>query len=362
MAKEKKKSLDEVLGNINAKWGTEVVRMGTEMGEYVRIPFTSPRLNYITHGGIPMGKLIEFFGEEHSGKTTTALDIVANYQIMEDAKRVLWVDVEEALDEVWATKLNVDLDNMIIMCPDTAGAESIFDDVLDVMETGEIGLVIIDSFGAMQSDKAYEESVGDKQYGGISQALTNFAKKALVLCHRYNCTVIGLNQLREKINSMYGGTTTTGGRGWKHDITVRLDFRKGYSFDDKYKKVSNDAENPMGNIVMVAMPKNRTCPPNRRNGFYTIRYDSGIDYMYDLTEVCIKCGVIDKPEGSSWYTIKRIEKIYNDELEQDVPTILDDKVAKLQGQFAVSEFLSDEANIDVLKAIEDYLDYKIKEQ
>ena len=345
MAKSEKLTLEQALAEVNKKWGADVAHKGVKVGDYKRIPFTSPRLNYITYGGLPMGKLIEFYGELHSGKTTTALDVVANYQIMEDAKTVLWVDPEFALDSVWAGKIGVDLDNMIHLQPDTQSAEDIFSDTLKIMRTGEIGLVVIDSFGAMMSSKAYSEDVGDKQYGGISMALTDFSKRALVLTNKYNCTVIGLNQLRDKLNSTYGGTTTVGGRGWAYDTTVRLDFRKGYSFDEKYSKVTNDAENPCGNIVNVAMTKNRTCPPNRRNGYYTLRYDIGIDYLYDLTEVCKKYGVIE--QSSAWFELKNPETM--------------ETIKKLQGQSAVSSFLSEEENIDVLKMYEDFLDTKIKE-
>ena len=342
---EKKLTLDQALGDINKKWGDSVVHKGTSVGDYKSIPFTSPRLNYITHGGLPMGRLIEFNGEEHSGKTTSALDIVANYQVMEGAKSVLWIDTEYSLDEVWATKLGVDVDDMLIMNPDTQGAESIFDDTLKIMGTGEVGLVVIDSFGTMQSDKAYDESVADKNYGGISQGLTAFAKKAIVQCRMNDCTVIGINQLREKLNSTYGGTTTVGGRGWKHDISVCLSFRKGYSFDEKYNKVSKDMENPYGNIVDVAMTKNRTCPPNRRNGFYTLRYDIGIDYLYDLTQVLLKYGMIE-PSGS-WFSLKDVET--------------GDEVKKLQGLPNVSKFLGDEANVEILKMYEGYIDKKVRE-
>ena len=343
MAKTDVKSLEEVMAEINKKRGN-IINKGEWQEDYVRVPFTSPRLNYITHGGLPLGKLVEFYGAEHGGKTTTALDIVANYQIMEDAKNVLWVDKENALDPVWAGKIGVNLDDVLMMKPDTTSAEDIFDDVLAIMGTGTVGLVVIDSFGVMQSKKASEESVADKNYGGIAQALTNFSDKALVLAQKHNTLVIGLNQLRDKMDSTYGGTTTTGGRGWRHDTSIRLEFRKGYSFDGKYTRVSNDAENPCGNIVNVAMVKNRTCPPNRKNGFYTLRYDIGIDYMYDLIEVCKKYGVI---EGTGWYSLK------------DPNT--GEEIKKLQGQSKVSEFLSDEANRDILKMYEDFLDAKIKE-
>ena len=344
MAKDRE-SLDAVLQSINKDWGGDIIRKGVSEYEYKRIPFTSPRLNYITYGGIPMGKLIEFYGEEHGGKTTTALDIVANYQHMDDAKSVLYVDAENTLDTVWATKLGVDVDDMLIMNPTTQGAETIFEQILRLINTGEIGLVIIDSLGVMLSNQAYEKSVEDKTYGGIAMALTTFSKKAEALCHQYNCTLIGINQMRADMNSVYGGTTTTGGKAWKHNVATRLEFRRGKFFDDKYKDLSRGAENPIGNYVEVAMTKNKTCPPSRRTGFYTLRYDTGIDYLYDLTEVCMKYGVIEK--GGSWYLLKNTET--------------GEELKKLQGQYQVSEFLSQEENIDILKMYEDFLDSKVRE-
>ena len=338
-------NLESLMKEINKDFGGDVIRMGVSTYDYKRIPFTSPRLNYITYGGIPMGKLIEFYGEEHGGKTTTALDIVANYQNMEDAKSVLYIDAENTLDVVWATKLGVSVDDMLIMNPTTQGAETIFEAVLKLIDTGEIGLVIIDSLGVMMSNQAYTKSVEEKTYGGIAMALTNFSKKAEALCHKYNCTLIGLNQMRADMNSMYGGTKTTGGKAWKHNVSVRLEFRKGKSFDEKYKDLTRSAESPVGNYVEVSMPKNKTCPPKRRNGFYTLRYDLGIDYLYDLTEVCIKYGVIEK--SSSWFYL--------------LDTSTGEQIKMLQGQSAVYDYLSDEANIETLKMYEDYLESKVRE-
>lgn len=344
MAKEHK-SLEEMMTEINKSLGGDIIRHGVSEYDYERIPFTSPRLNHITYGGIPKGKLIEFYGEEHGGKTTTALDIVANYQNMEEAKSVLYVDAENTLDTVWATKLGVDVDSMIIMNPTTQGAETIFEYILQLIGTGEIGLVVIDSLGVMMSNQAYEKSVEEKTYGGIAMALTNFSKKAEAYCHQYDCTLIGINQMRADMNSQYGGLTTTGGKAWKHNVAVRLEFRKGASFDIKYTKLTRSAESPYGNYVEVAMTKNKMCPPKRRNGFYTLVYDIGIDYLYDLTEVCKKYDVIE--QSGSWYYLK------------DVST--GETIKKLQGQYNVSEFLSDEENTEILKMYEDFLDSKMRE-
>ena len=176
-------------------------------------------------------------------------------------------------------------------------------------------------------------------------ALTNFSKKAEALCHKYDCTLIGINQMRADMNSMYGGMTTTGGKAWKHNVAVRIEFRRGKFLDEKYVEQKQSIENPAGNKVEVAMTKNKTCPPKRKIGFYTLMYDTGIDYLYDLTEVCMKYGVIEK--SGSWYVLKNTET--------------GDEVAKLQGQYKVSDYLSDEANVSVLKMYEDYLDKKMRE-
>ena len=146
--------VEELMKDMNKKYKDTILTKGLAKYEYDRIPFTSPRLNYMTYGGIPTGKLIEFYGENHGGKTTTALDIVANYQNMEGAKGVLYADVENTLDRVWGRKLGVDFDrdDFFLLQPKGQGAEAIFDIILELLETGEIGLVIIDSLGAMMSN------------------------------------------------------------------------------------------------------------------------------------------------------------------------------------------------------------------
>ena len=218
--------MEALMKEINKEFKGDILHKGLAVYDYQRIPFTSPRLNYMTYGGIPMGKLIEFYGEEHGGKTTTALDIVANYQNMEDSKGVVYADLENTLDSVWATKLGVDFtrDNIWVMNPTNQGAETIFEKILQMIATDEIGLVVIDSIGVMVSNQALEKSVEDKTYGGIAMALTNFSKKAEMLCHKHKCTIIGINQMRDDMNSMYGGVTTTGGKALKFYSSIRMPY------------------------------------------------------------------------------------------------------------------------------------------
>lgn len=327
--------LDEVMKDFNKKFKEDLVHQGLAEYEYERIPFTSPRLTYMTFGGLPMGKLIEFYGEEHGGKTTTALDVVANYQIMENARRVLWVDCENTFDAVWAGKLGVDVENLIMLQPTNQGAEDIFQFVLDMVDTGEIGLVVIDSLGVMVSNQAMEKTVAEKTYGGIAMALTQFSDKAVGLCQRHKCTIVAMNQLRDDLNSMFGGTKTVGGRGWKHNCSVRLEFRMGKYIDERNKELTRGAENPAGNIVQVTMKKNKTCPPTRRTGFYTLKYLTGIDYLYDLIEVAIKYGIVDK--AGAWFSIVDI----------NTGEVIAEKI---HGQDAVMTYL--EENEEVLTLVE----------
>lgn len=334
--------LDELCKNFNKKYKETLVQKGLSEYNYNRIPFTSPRLNYMTFGGIPMGKLIEFFGEEHGGKTTTALDIVANYQKMENAKEVLYADCENTLDVEWAEKLGVDVDSMTILKPTSQGAEDLFDFLAATIDTGEVGLIVIDSLGVMLSNQAWEKDIAEKTYGGIAMALTNFSKRAEGLCKRNGCTVIGINQLRDDLSSSYGGVTTTGGKAWKHNCMVRLEFRKGKYIDDKGNELSGRTENPAGNLVQVSMAKNKSCPPTRRLGYYTLKYDTGIDYMTDLVEVAIRFDVINK--AGSWFDI----------IDPNTGEIIE---GKIHGQANVIDYLNN--HTDVLNIIDEYVNTRI---
>lgn len=336
--------LNTIIKKINKTAGAEIAHIGLSRTVYRRIPFTSPRMNYCTYGGLPVGRLIEFYGEEHGGKTTTALDIIANYQQL-DSRKVLYVDCENTLDADWAKKLGVDVDNMLIIQPDAQSAEELFQMVLDFIDTGEIGLIIIDSFGAMVSAAELDKTVEDKTYAGISMALTNFSRKAEMRCSKQDCTLIGINQIRDDIGAMWGNATKTpGGRAWKHMCSVRMEFKKGSYLNEKGDKLKQSSESPAGNIVLMTMTKNKTCPPNRRGGFYSIDYANGINYLKDLIDVAIKYDLIQK--SGAWFTI----------INPDTGEV---KSEKIQGIANVNEYLKDEAHEDVLVFIEDYIEQKI---
>ena len=322
-----------------------VISLGLPTYDYVRIPFSSPRMNYCTFGGIPLGKLVEFYGEEHGGKTTSALDIVGNYQKMEGARKVLWVDAENTLDAVWATKLGVDIESLVLYGVKNECAEEVFNFVCESIETGEVGLVVIDSFPVLESKSDLEKSLVDTgRVGGISTALTRFSNRVEKIAQANQCTVIGINQIRDTVNSMFPQTHTPGGRAWRHNASIRLEFRKGKYLDAKGNELTQSCENPAGNLVLMSMTKNKTCPPSRRTGTYTINYLKGIDVMRDMFDLAIKYGAIDKK--GAWFTI----------INLDTGEIIKDK---LQGQANTFEYL--ETNQDVYKLIKEQIMNRMNE-
>lgn len=333
-------TLSEVIKSLNKEFKNELIIKGEKFEDCEKLSLTSPRLNYILHGGLPIGRLIEFYGDEGGGKTSVSLDAVGRFQKSKDKRQALWIDVEQTFDREWAEKLGVDVDELLMYKPDeTQGAETILESVLSLVRTGEIGFVVIDSLGALSSEKELEENttLSDKQYGGIAIPLTKFAKQMIPLASRYKCTVIGINQERELINSPYGGKRTVGGKGWKFDVSLRLTFKKGESFDSKYKVVTSKEESPVGHKVEVAMTKSKNGAADRRNGFFTLRYDIGIDYLYDLTDMCVnKLDIIEKK--GSWFSIPGVEK-------------------PVQGQDSVCKYL--EEHPETLEAIEHQVAEKI---
>ena len=337
--------LDDVIKDLNKKTKENVVTVGLPSYEFKRIPFTSPRMNYCTFGGIPVGKITEFFGEEHGGKTTTALDIIANYQQSDDSRKVLYVDAENTLDVEWARKLGVDVDNLIVFKPTSQSAEEIFQFILDAIDTGEIGLWVLDSIGALASAQELDKTMEEKTYAGISGPLTVFGRKVEMLMHRHQCTGIGINQIRDDLGAMWAGAVKTpGGKGWKHYCAVRMQFSKGKYIDEDGNDLNSKAESPAGNYVLMSMIKNKSCPPTRRTGFYTLNYEYGIDYLKDLVEVAMKYGVVDK--SGAWYSI----------VDQGTGEL----IAKLQGMANVYKYLENPDNESALTLIENYIEEQMK--
>lgn len=349
-----KKSLDQICKEVNATFKDNLVGKNLTTPDHGRIPFTSPRLNDMTYGGIPRGRIHEFLGEENGGKTTSALDIVANAQKLfsqewdagytpgSTPKRVVYCDVETTLDEQWATMLGVNMDDLYLFRPQGQSADEIFDITIDMVESQEVGLLIIDSLGAMISTQELSKDTGEASYAGISKPLTLFCKKIAPLCNLYNTTLIGINQLRDDLKNPYNMYNTPGGRAWKFYCSTRMAFRKGDYVDAAGDKLKKSTDNPAGNKVETTIVKTKAFPPNRRTGFYTLNYKVGVDEILDLVDTGIRYGVISYGNGG-WTTF--IDHATREALTEDDGTPI-----KVQGRTNIADFLrNDEFVLNFVK-------------
>lgn len=337
-------NLDIIIKDLNKKMNVGAISLGVAFQEVQKIPFSSCRLNYMTYGGIPVGRIAEFYGTDGSGKTTTAIDIAGQAQKLFPDKKVLFVDIEHTFDPVWATKLGLNCDDLLYLDPDSMGAEEVFNIIIDIIDSGEISLCILDSIGAMVSMQANEKEIGERTYGGISMALTEFTKKITPILARTQASFIGINQARDDMNSPYGGTTTTGGKCWRHGCSTRLEFRKGNYIDEKGNNLSRACENPAGNIVNVSLIKSKVVRPDRKVGFYTLKYLEGIDYISDAVDVAIKLGLVN--QAGSWFTL----------VEPETGEVKE----KFQGKPKLVEYLKD--NIDVYTQLSNDIQTLLEEE
>lgn len=340
--------LDEIIERTNKSAKETIITKGLPEYEYTRIPFTSPRMNYITYGGIPTGRLIELFGEEGGGKTTTALDIVANFQKMFPDKDVVYADLENTLDVEWARKIGVDVDRITLLQPKVQPAEDIFQILLEITETGEVGLWVVDSVPCLVSKDDLEKDLTDSaRVAGISGILTRFLRTVVGPCAKNNCTGIFINQIRDKLNSPVPMSSTPGGKALKHFCTIRMEFRKGSYIDEKGKTLSRSSGEPNSQHIMVNMVKTKSCRPSRHVGYYTINYDKGIDYISDLIEMAIQFDIIS--QSGSWFKI----------IDVETGEVLKEK---LHGQSDITNFLLDEKNEETLNRIEELIDAFLQEE
>lgn len=336
------RDIDLKMAEINKKFKAQIIQQGTDLIEVDKIPFSSPTANYMTYGGIPVGKITEFFGGEGGGKTTSALDICANAQkkfkqvfeshveevstqieqlrekdskeakkkadkleselneyIEKGPKIVVYIDAEQTLDVLWAQLLGVDTEAMILVRPQEQTAEQVLQIAIDLISTGNVGLCVLDSIPMLVSQNILEESLEKKSYGGISQALTVFCSKVTPHLVQNQCAFIGINQIREDLASMYNTVSTPGGKMWKHACSLRLRFRKDTLLDMNNGELTSRAENPAGNKVGIEIVKTKVCKPDRRVGYYTLNYTTGIDTIADMITVALQYRLLK--QGGSWY-------------------------------------------------------------
>lgn len=307
-------SLQEILKKINKKQESSVITVGVEdLTMYGTLSLGSPGLDFCLYNSFPERKIIELCGAEGSGKTTLAYLICSSFQKKElkinkgNPRKILYVDLECSVDPSWARKCGYDMNDhpvqTICYRPEDQSAESIFDDILDMIRTGEIGLVVIDSLSMLVGQQVHDESMEKKQMGGIAGVLGDFVKRVTSLLVKYNCTLIGINQLRENISGYGNPLITSGGRGWKHGCSVRLMVKKGDFFDELGNTLKTTAESPAGYIMEVAVLKTKVCPWDRKLGRTCLNYTRGIDILQDTIDVATHFGLIENPSQGNYLVI-----------------------------------------------------------
>lgn len=367
------KSLDQIIDEWNKDSGCIVAQKGIEEKVFKRIPFSSATANYMTYGGMPRGKAVEFFGPEGSGKTTSALDMIAQAQKIfeqeyEDelerlrsivptgvkqereikarldnlkVKKCVYFDLENTLDLEWAQLLGVDVDNMYLVTPEADSAEKVLQKLLDMLDTGEVGLLVLDSVPHLVPQVIFEESMEKKSYGGVSGPMSVFCSRVPPHLTKSDALLIIINQEREDLDNPYSSYSTPGGRALKHLYTVRIRFRKGNLIDEGNREVPSRTPNPAGNIVQMEIIKSKAFKPNRRLGSYTLKYYEGIDQLADLVTMAMTYNFI--VQGGSWYSF----------LDPDTGEILTDpdgNELKFQGMAKLLQFLrEDEYMFEELK-------------
>lgn len=236
--------------------------------------------------------------------TTNAFLAAASYQ-REELKRnpdnpraIVFLDNEGTADAIWAEKMGYNMAEdaavpTILIRPEAQSAEEIFDMALDMLKTGEVGLLIFDSLATLVPAQIADESMEKYQMGGIAKSLTRFANTAIGLLRKYKATLIAINQVRENLTGYGDHLQTPGGRAWKHACSMRLMFKRGAFFDEDGNELTKSAQSPAGHIIEMTVLKTKTCKWDRKLGTAHLNYVKGIDTIQDTIDTALHLGFID---------------------------------------------------------------------
>lgn len=346
-----------------------------------KLPFSSPMLNYATYGGIPRDKMTEFFGDPGGGKSTTAIDIckmacqifkeeweaeIAKLQAklasgdktvaakLEDLqemgpKKVIYYDLEHSFDDYWAQVLGIEPGTIDIIQPPDLPAEEILQMLQELIETGEVGLAVLDSIPSLVPRAELEKKYGERTVSALAGLLTVFCRKITPMLTRYNCTLLCINQIRDNMDNPYV-INTPGGKALKFYCSLRILFKIGTPIDFLGNELPASTENPAGYVINAKLVKQKSAPWDRRNASYYLMVQSGIRNDIDMAQLAVKKYNIIVKSGA-WFALT---------IPGTGEAILDSdgKPIRLNGMSKVLEYL--QQHPDYYKQIEEFILHDIE--
>jgi recombination protein RecA len=326
--KERNKALDIAVGQIEKQFGKgSIMRLGQRgvIAPVDSIPTGSISIDYaLGIGGMPRGRVVEIYGPEASGKTTLALQVIA--EAHKAGGMAAFVDAEHALDAAYAQKLGVDLDNLLVSQPDNG--EQALEIVEVLIRSGGVDVVVVDSVAALVPKAEIEGEMGDAQMGLQARLMSQALRKLTGVVSKSKTTLIFINQLREKIGVMFGNPeTTTGGRALKFYASVRIDIRRIASI--------KDGDQIIGGRTRVKVVKNKMAPPFRE-AESDIMYGEGISKEGDLLDLAVEKRIIEKSGAWFAYAGERLGQGRENAKQflkenPDIRQIIEDRVRKELG-------------------------------